>query len=35
MGVFVNNRLTNVVAGTIAALIIALNAYLLIDTFIG
>jgi manganese transport protein len=33
MGVFVNNRLTNVAAGTIAALIIGLNAYLLIDTF--
>ena len=35
MGTFVNNRLTNVVAGTIAAMIIALNVYLLVDTFAG
>jgi manganese transport protein len=32
MGTFVNNRLTNLAAGTIAALIIALNVYLLYDT---
>jgi manganese transport protein len=35
MGVFVNNRATNLAAGTIAALIIALNLYLLYDTFLG
>jgi len=34
MGVFVNNRLTNLAAGTIATLIIGLNAYLLYDTFV-
>jgi manganese transport protein len=34
MGTFVNNRLTNLAAGTIAALIIALNVYLLYDTFL-
>jgi manganese transport protein len=35
MGTFVNNRLTNVAASTIAAAIIALNVYLLVDTFAG
>jgi len=35
MGVFVNNRLTNAAAGTVAALIIGLNAYLLYDAFVG
>ncbi len=35
MGVFVNNRLTNAAAGTVAALIIGLNAYLLYDAFLG
>ncbi|GIF73803.1 Nramp family divalent metal transporter [Asanoa siamensis] len=35
MGVFVNNRLTNTTAGTIAGLIIALNIFLLWDTFFG
>jgi len=33
MGSFVNNRVTNLAAGTIAALIIALNVFLLVDTF--
>jgi manganese transport protein len=33
MGTFVNNRLTNLTAGAIAAAIIALNVYLLVDTF--
>jgi manganese transport protein len=35
MGTFVNNRLTNLTAATIAVLIIALNVYLLYDTFVG
>jgi manganese transport protein len=35
MGSFVNNRVTNAVAGGIAALIIALNVYLLYDTFLA
>jgi manganese transport protein len=35
MGTFVNGRLTNLAAATIAALIIALNVYLLVDTFAG
>ena len=35
MGVFVNRRLTTVVAGTVAVLIIGLNAYLLYDTFLS
>jgi manganese transport protein len=35
MGVFVNRGLTNLAAGTIAAMIIALNVYLLWDTFVG
>ena len=35
MGTFVNNRPTNLAAATIAALIIALNVYLLYDTFAG
>lgn len=35
MGAFVNRRLTTVVAGTIAGLIISLNVYLLYSTFAG
>ena len=35
MGSFVNGRLTNLAAGAIAGLIIALNVYLLYDTFVG
>jgi manganese transport protein len=35
MGVFVNRGVTNLAAGTIAAMIIALNVYLLWDTFVG
>jgi manganese transport protein len=35
MGTFVNGRATNVAATAIAGLIIALNAYLLYDTFLG
>ena len=35
MGPFVNNRLTNAAAGTVAALIIGLNAYLILDTVFG
>jgi manganese transport protein len=35
MGAFVNRGVTNLAAGTIAALIIALNVYLLWDTFVG
>jgi manganese transport protein len=34
MGSFVNNRLTSVAAGAIAAVIVALNLYLLWDTFL-
>jgi manganese transport protein len=33
MGSFVNTRPTNLAAGAIAATIIALNVYLLVDTF--
>lgn len=35
MGPLVNRRVTTVVASVVAALIIALNAFLLIDTFFG
>ena len=35
MGSFVNNRVTNAAAGGIAAMIIALNVYLLYVTFLG
>jgi manganese transport protein len=35
MGVLVNRRLTTVVISVIAALIVALNAYLLVQTFSG
>jgi manganese transport protein len=35
MGVLVNRRLTTVVAGIVASLIIALNIYLLYQTFFG
>jgi len=35
MGTFVNNRVTNLAAATIAGLIIALNLFLLYDTFFG
>jgi manganese transport protein len=35
MGTFVNIRATNVAAGTIVTLIIALNVYLLYHTFTG
>lgn len=34
MGVFVNHRLTTATAGAVVSLIIALNAYLLLDTFL-
>jgi manganese transport protein len=34
MGVFVNHRLTTTTAGIVVSLIIALNAYLLFDTFL-
>ncbi|MEV6846346.1 Nramp family divalent metal transporter [Actinoplanes sp. NPDC051411] len=34
MGVFVNHRLTTTAAGVVVSLIIALNAYLLLDTFL-
>jgi manganese transport protein len=35
MGALVNRRVTTVVASVVAALIIALNAFLLVDTFLG
>jgi manganese transport protein len=35
MGALVNRRLTTVVASIVAALIIALNAFLLYDTLLG
>ena len=35
MGEFVNHRITTIVASVVAALIIALNAFLLYDTFFG
>jgi manganese transport protein len=35
MGVFVNHRLTTVAAGAVVSMIIALNVYLLCDTFLG
>lgn len=35
MGPFVNRRATTVVASIVAALIIALNAFLLVQTFFG
>ena len=35
MGALVNRRITTVVASVVAALIIALNAFLLVDTFLG
>ena len=35
MGVLVNHRLTTILASVIAALIIALNIYLLVQTFSG
>ena len=35
MGEFVNQRITTVIASVVAALIIALNVFLLVDTFFG
>jgi len=35
MGTFVNTKLTTFAASTIAAIIIALNAFLLYETFLG
>jgi manganese transport protein len=35
MGALVNRRLTTVVASVVAALIIALNAFLIFKTFLG
>jgi manganese transport protein len=35
MGALVNRRVTTVVASIVAALIIALNLFLLFDTFFG
>jgi manganese transport protein len=35
MGVLVNRRVTTAVASVVAALIIALNGFLLFDTFLG
>jgi len=35
MGVLVNRRLTTILAAVIAALIVALNIYLLVQTFVG
>ena len=35
MGVLVNHRLTTVLAGLVAALIVVLNIYLLYQTFVG
>jgi manganese transport protein len=35
MGALVNRRITTVMASVVAAMIIALNGFLLIDTFLG